>query len=233
MYFMMKLAAFSGTILLPRYGTNYDTRLSNMMNGQKGPDDDAGLVALSQKGDLDAFEQLVHKHQKKMFNIAFRIAGDHEDASEIVQDAFVAAYRGIGRFRGASRFTTWLTTITINQARNRLKQVRSRLLHEVNSLDAPIEREDGQLMADPPSKAASVLDQMEQRDLRRKVQECITELEQDFREVIVLRDLQEFSYDEIGMMLKVAAGTVKSRLFRAREAVKECLKKTRGAFDGS
>ena len=86
-------------------------------------------------------------------------------------------------------------------------------------------------MADPPSKAASVLDQLEQRDLRQKVQECIAALEPDFREVIVLRDLQEFSYDEIGMMLTVAAGTVKSRLFRARESVKECLKRAWGAFD--
>jgi RNA polymerase sigma-70 factor (ECF subfamily) len=189
-------------------------------------------VGLSQKGDLDAFEQLVKKHQRKMFNLAFRIAGDYDDASEIVQDAFVAAYRNIRNFRGASRFSTWLTTITINQARNRLKQVRTRRLHEVNSLDDPIEREDGQIMADPPSKAASVLDQLEQRDLRQKVQECIAALEPDFREVIVLRDLQEFSYDEIGMMLKVAAGTVKSRLFRAREAVKDCLKRAQGAFDG-
>ena len=195
-------------------------------------DDDVGLVVLSQKGDLAAFEQLVKKHQKKMFNIAFRIAGDHDDASEIVQDAFVAAYRNIGKFRGASRFTTWLTTITINHARNRLKQVRSRQVHEVNSLDCPIETGDGSIKADPPSKEASVLDQMEQRDLRKKVRECIAELEPDFREVIVLRDLQEFSYDEIGTMLTVAAGTVKSRLFRARESVKECLKRAFGSQTG-
>ncbi len=199
------------------------------MREQRPTDDDAGLVALSQKGDLNAFEQLVERHQKKMFNLAFRIAGDADDAAEIAQDAFVAAFRNIGKFRGASRFTTWLTTITVNQARNRLKQVRARRLHEVNSLDDPIEREDGQIKADPPSKAASVLDQLEQRDLRQKVQECIAALEPDFREVIVLRDLQDRSYDEIGMMLTVAAGTVKSRLFRAREAVKECLKHAFGS----
>ena len=227
----MKLPAFSGTIMFTRYGTNYDNRLSNRMSEQTTANDDAGLVALSQKGDLGAFEQLVQKHQKRMFNIALRIAGDQDDASEIVQDAFVAAFRSIGKFRGASRFTTWLTTITINQARNRLKQMRSRKFHEVNSLDDPIETKDGWVIADPPSKEASVLDQLEQRDLREKVQECIAALEPDFREVIVLRDLQEFSYDEIGTMLKVAGGTVKSRLFRAREAVKECLKRAWGAFN--
>ncbi len=195
------------------------------MSEQKTIDDDAGLVELSRKGDLDSFEQLVVKHQKRMFNIAFRIAGNHDDASEIVQDAFVAAFRNLGKFRGAARFTTWLTTITVNQARNRLKQVRSRRLHEVNSLDDPIETEDSAIMADPPSKAPSVLDELEQREIRETVQDCIAALGPDFREVIVLRDLQEFSYDEIGVMLAVAAGTVKSRLFRAREAVKECLKR--------
>ena len=86
-------------------------------------------------------------------------------------------------------------------------------------------------MADPPSKASSVLDDLEQRDLRIRVQDCIATLEPDFREVIVLRDLQEFSYEEIGTMLTVAAGTVKSRLFRARESVKNCLKRAWGAFD--
>ena len=75
MYFMVKLPAFSGTIICTRYGTNYDNRLSNRMSEQKTTDDDAELVALSQKGDLGAFEQLVKKHQKKMFNLAFRIAG--------------------------------------------------------------------------------------------------------------------------------------------------------------
>jgi len=230
MYFLVYLPAFCGTIIHD-YGTNYVNRLSNRMNGQKATDDDAELVGRSQKGDLDAFERLVQKHQKKMFNIAFRIAGDHDDASEIVQDAFVAAFRNIRKFRGASRFTTWLTTITINQARNRLKQVRSRRFHEINSLDDPIETRDGSIMADPPSKEASVLDRLEQRDLREKVQNCIAALEPDFREVLVLRDLQEFSYEEIGTMLTVAAGTVKSRLFRAREAVKDCLKRAWGAFN--
>lgn len=203
------------------------------MSEQTTTDDDAGLVELTQKGDLGAFEQLVQKHQKKMFNIAFRIAGDHDDASEIVQDAFVAAFRNIRKFRGASRFTTWLTSITINQSRNRLKQVRSRSFREVRSLDDPIETAEGEVKADPPSKAMSVLDRLEQREIQEKVQQCIAALDPDFREVIVLRDLQEFSYEEIGTMLTVAAGTVKSRLFRAREAVKECLKRAWGAFNES
>ena len=89
---------------------------------------------------------------------------------------------------------------------------------------------DGEVMPDPPSKEPSALDRMEKQDTSRKVRDCIQALEPDFREVLVLRDLQDFSYEEIGGMLKVAAGTVKSRLFRARESVKECLKRALGSL---
>jgi RNA polymerase sigma-70 factor (ECF subfamily) len=84
------------------------------------------------------------------------------------------------------------------------------------------------LLPDPPSGGPSVLDQLEKRDVRQSVQDCIQVLEPEFREVLVLRDMQEFSYGEIGTMLKMPEGTVKSRLFRAREAVRACLKKVMG-----
>jgi RNA polymerase sigma-70 factor (ECF subfamily) len=83
---------------------------------------------------------------------------------------------------------------------------------------------------DPPSKEPSVLDRMEKQDIQTRVQECIKVLEPVFREVLILRDLQDFSYDEIGSMLKIREGTVKSRLFRAREMVKACLKNVMGEF---
>ncbi|NTW68028.1 MAG: sigma-70 family RNA polymerase sigma factor, partial [Nitrospirae bacterium] len=117
-----------------------------------------------------------------------------------------------------------------NLSKNRLKRVIIRQKREPVSLDAPIRTDDGEVMPDPPSKEPSVLDRMERQDVKRAVQDCIQALEPDFREVLVLRDMQDFSYDEIGGMLKVAAGTVKSRLFRARESVKECLKKAMGSF---
>jgi RNA polymerase sigma-70 factor, ECF subfamily len=191
-------------------------------------DDDAALVASARQGDLSAFEALVAKHQKRMLNTAFRIIGDYEDACEVTQDAFVSAYRNLNGFRAEAKFSTWLTVITVNLSKNRLKRVIIRQKREPVSLDAPILTNDGGVMPDPPSKEPSVLDSMERQDMKRAVQECIQALEPDFREVLVLRDMQDFSYDEIGGMLKVAAGTVKSRLFRARESVKECLKKAVG-----
>jgi RNA polymerase sigma-70 factor (ECF subfamily) len=211
-------------------GTNTETALSNKVIEREGAtiDEDAGLVFSCKKGDLDAFESLVRKYEKKMLNISFRICGSHEDACEIVQDAFVSAYRNIKNFRGQSRFLTWLTAITINFSKNRLKQLKARNTHEPVSIDDPIQTEDGQVAADPPSNEPTILDQMERQDVQRKVQDCIEALEPDFREVIVLRDMQDFSYDEISNMLRVREGTIKSRLFRAREAVKDCLKRAMG-----
>ncbi len=192
------------------------------------PDADAALVLAAQKGELAAFEQLVVKHQKRMLNIAFRLINDYDDACEVVQDSFVSAYKSIKTFRGDTKFTTWLTTITINLSKNRLKQKISRRGHEAYSLDDPVQTSDGEMTVEPPSKEPLVLDRLEKQDVQKGVQECIKALAPDFREVLVLRDLQEFSYEEIGAMLKVREGTVKSRLFRARDMVKDCLKKVMG-----
>ncbi len=196
--------------------------------GARAPDDDAGFVALSQKGDVNAFEALVRKHQKRMLNIAFRLIGDYEEACEVVQDAFVSAYKNIGTFRGESKFTTWLTSITVNLSKNRLKQVKSRQGREAFSIDDPVRTDEGRMLIDPPSNEPSVLDRLEKADIRSKVQDCIKSLDPDFREVLVLRDMQDFSYDEIAGVLRMRGGTVKSRLFRAREMVRDCLKRVMG-----
>ena len=193
-------------------------------------DDDLFLVTAAQEGDLRSFECLVLRYQKRMLNIAFRIIGDQEDAFEVVQDVFVSAYRNLTGFRREAKFSTWLTAITVNLSRNRLKQVKARHARTPVSLDAPLRTGDGDLLPDPPSQDPSVLDRLEKRDVTLKVQECIQALAPDFREVIVLRDLQDLAYEEIGAALKVAVGTVKSRLFRARESVKDCLKKALGSI---
>ena len=188
-------------------------------------DEDAELASLARGGDLAAFERLVSRHQKRMLNVAFRLTSDYDDACEVVQDAFVSAYRHLDTFRGEAKFTTWLTTITVNLSKNRLKQMKSRRGHEAYSLDDPVRTDEGEMAVDPPSQEPSVLDRLERRDTQNRVQDCIKALEQDYREVIVLRDMQDFSYEEIGAILRMREGTVKSRLFRAREAIKECLKR--------
>jgi len=193
-------------------------------------DPDAALVASSQQGDLAAFEALVSRYQKRMLSLSFRLTGSYDDACEVVQDAFVSAYKNLRGFRQEAKFSTWLTAITVNLSKNRLKRMKVHQARVPFSLDAPIRTDDGDVMPDPPSKEPSVLDRMEQVDVKNKVQDCIRALDPDFREVIVLRDMQDLSYEEVGAALKLAAGTVKSRLFRARESVKECLKKAMGSL---
>ena len=164
-------------------------------------DEDAALVASWRSGELASFEALVAKYQKRMFTIAVRITGDHEAACEVVQAAFVAAYRGIDSMRGAARFSTWLTGITVTHCRNQLEQ-------------APA--------------AAPTRPRLLQATLHEKLQDCIRMLPVELREAIVLRDVQDFSCAEMCDILAVPEGTVNSRLFQAREMVRDCLKRVVG-----
>jgi len=191
-------------------------------------DEDDNLLGLCRKGDVNAFEVLVEKHQKKMINIAYRMVGDYEAACDVVQEAFLSAYRAIRKFRGEATFSTWLYRIVINASKNRRKQMKNRRQWEGPSLDDPVETEDGQFKSDPPSPEPSVLDRIERKEVQAKVQACIDSLDDEYREVLVLRDIQGFSYDEIRDILKIPDGTVKSRLFRARDGLKDCLKRVLG-----
>lgn len=186
------------------------------------------IIRLAQRGDLSAFEAIVKRHEGMMYNMAFRITGNAEDASEVVQDAFVSAYRCLTSFEGRSRLSTWLYTITLNAARNRLTQSRSRVAREAYSLDDPPADGKGSALHEPASGEPSALARLEAKELRQMVQDCLSRLEEEFRTVIVLRDVQGFSYAEIGSMLGIADGTVKSRISRARESVKDCLKRLKG-----
>jgi RNA polymerase sigma-70 factor (ECF subfamily) len=195
---------------------------------QKTSDDDHEFVSLSKKGDIDAFEILVRKHQKKMFNIAYRMIGSYDEACEIVQDTFISAYKNLRRFKGKARFSTWLYTIVINLSKNRLRQLRTQRYHEPLSIDDPVKTNNGEMQGEFASNEPSVLERLERRDIQEEVQKCISDLDPEFREVLVLRDIHGFSYDEISGVLTIPEGTVKSRLFRARDAIKDSLKKVLG-----
>ena len=197
----------------------------NMEAGQLDIADDAALADACRAGDLAAFEQIVRRHQRMLLNVAFRITGVYEDACEVVQDAFIAAWSKIGDFRAESRFSTWLTAIVVNLTRNRLQQRTAGERRSAYSLNAPLPDCEGEMLPDPPGMMPSALEQLEEAELRQMVQRCIEVLDQGFREVLVLRDMQEMSYEEVGKALKLREGTVKSRLFRARDAIKDCLKR--------
>lgn len=192
--------------------------------------EDLDLVARCKQGDADALEPLVEKYQRKMVNIAYRITGSYEDACEVAQDAFVSAYKNLKNFRGDSQFSTWLYSITVNLAKNRAQKTRTEAGRQAFSLNDTLKTDTGEISDDLPSVDPSALDRLEQKDIQHAVQECINGLEHDFRTVVVLREIQGFAYSEIGDILKIAEGTVKSRLFRARDLLRDCLRKIMGAI---
>jgi RNA polymerase sigma-70 factor (ECF subfamily) len=193
-------------------------------------EDDAELVARCLKGETEAFEGLVRRHERKMINMAYRMTGNFEEACEVVQDAFVSAYRNLKSFKGAARFSTWLYSIVANLSRNRIKKMKTKGMREPVSVDDPISTEEGGVRVEHASENPTALEELERKEVQQRVQGCIDALDVDFKEVIVLRDIQGFQYEEIAGILGLAAGTVKSRLFRARDAVRECLKKVMGAL---
>ena len=206
------------------------TEASKLVDNDKRTvgDDDIEFIVLCRKGDTEAFGVLVERHQKKMLNIAYRMMGNYEDACDVVQEAFLSAYRSLKTFRGESRFSTWLYRIVVNHTKNRLRQMKARSHYERPGMDDPPETEGGGSRCQTPLYDVPFIEQIEKRELHEKVQKCIGSLDDEHREVLVLRDIQGFSYDEIRDILKIPDGTVKSRLFRARTAMKDCLMKIFG-----
>jgi len=181
-----------------------------------------------QKGDAEAFAVLVERHQKKMLNVAFRMTGDYDEACDITQEAFISAYQSIRRFKGESKFSSWLCRIVINHSKNRLKQLRNRDRRANVSIDDPGDPKKEEVVQPSLIHDGDPGTQMEKREREIHVQNCINSLDDEHREVLVLRDIQGLSYEEICNILKVADGTVKSRLSRARNALKNCLAKVMG-----
>lgn len=198
--------------------------LSNNINGN---DDDIEVVENVLRGDVEAFSSLVRKYQKKMINTAYRMTGSYEDACDIVQDSFIAAYKALSGFRREASFQTWLTGIVMNNTRNRMKQRKVRESVTV-SLGGTDEQNSG--CPELPSGDRSAFEELDRREIQQGIEHCLGTLGADFREVIVLRDIRQHSYTEISAMLGLADGTVKSRLARAREMMKDCLRKIFGSF---
>ncbi|MEN6615429.1 MAG: sigma-70 family RNA polymerase sigma factor [Syntrophorhabdus sp.] len=214
-----------------REGTKTTDQLSQPEEGYVNDtaDRDLQYVTMAIRGEPQAFEMLVRRHQKRMFNIAYRMTGNYDDAADIVQESFLSAYKAIRKFRGDARFSTWLYGIVVNHSRNRIRAANTRSFHEPLSLDEDLSRVDGHILHfDPPSPDVPVVDALVRKETQEKVQKCINQLDKDHREILVLRDIQGFSYEEIIEMLGVPEGTVKSRLSRARSAIKDILNKTFG-----
>ncbi len=182
---------------------------------------DRDLVARLQAGAEAAFDELVRRHQQRALRVAFQILRNHEDAVEVAQDAFVNVYRHIQTFRGDAEFTTWLHQIVVNLARNKHRWWKRRGRSASVSLDAPVPGTDGARSRDPTSPADAPDVELVHAELVRQIDVAMEQLPRKFREVLVLRNVEELSYEEIAGVLGCSVGTVKSRIARARDALRE------------
>jgi RNA polymerase sigma-70 factor (ECF subfamily) len=176
---------------------------------------DASLVKRVQQGDRKAFDLLVLKYQHRIIKLIMRYVRDPADALDVAQDAFLKAYRALPRFRGESAFYTWMYRIAINTAKNHLVAQKRR------PLDFDLDMQDSDtfdmqnLLKDTDTPEGLVLSE----EIRETVQAAIAELPADLRTAIVLREMEGMSYEEIAQTMKCPVGTVRSRIFRAREAI--------------
>jgi len=170
---------------------------------------DAELVVRARQGDEVAFEQLVRRYQRYVFNVAYRVLGDYADAEDMAQEAFVRAWRGLSGFQGQARFTTWLYRIVHNLCLNRLPRLRQELLQT-----EPLE----EVLASP---APSLPDHYETQEQVAFLHTELARLPEKYRLVLTLRYLQHLSYDEIAVALNVPMGTVKTHIHRARRLLME------------
>jgi RNA polymerase sigma-70 factor (ECF subfamily) len=176
--------------------------------------DDASLIAATLAGDNAAFGQLVGLYQDRLYNSLLRVLGSADDAADIAQDAFVQAYTKLSTFRGTSAFYTWLYRIAFNLAMS-----HARRQHKTASLDGMKSLAGEEPMDGRPTAETSVLEQ-ERAEL---VHAALGQLSVDYREILVLREIEGFSYEEIADILALPVGTVRSRLFRARLHMRDLL----------
>ncbi len=182
--------------------------------------EEADLVDRARAGDQQAFSKLVTQYERKIYRLALNITRNEEDAEDVLQDAFLKAYEHLDRFEGHSKFYTWLVRIAVNEA---LMKLRKRKGDRTVSLDEPMETGEETVMRE----IAVWEDNPEQRYSREEMQtildEAVASLKPDFRTVFTLRDIEELSTEETAEALGISVPAVKSRLLRARLALRERL----------
>ncbi len=179
---------------------------------------DAELVRRAQAGRTQAFGRLVERHQHYIYSAVRHLVGNVDLAEDIAQDVFLKAYAALDGFRGDARFTTWLYGIMLNCVRSHWRRAgRAKFLSVDNTGEEEADRYELE------SERAGPLEHAVREEHVRRVRKAIAELEPSFREIIVLRDIQGLTYEELAEALELPAGTVKSRLYRARQQLKDSL----------
>ncbi|HEY3364217.1 MAG TPA: sigma-70 family RNA polymerase sigma factor [Symbiobacteriaceae bacterium] len=181
------------------------------------------LVQWAQDGNQTALCELIDRYERKTYNLAYRLMGNHADAADAAQEALVRVYTHLHHFRGDSAFSTWLFRVATNTCLDELRR-RGRLRYA--SLDNPVATDESLLPRQSVADEESPVERAERREVQAAVQRAIGRLPEEYRTVVVLRDLNDYSYHEIADLLGTSVGTVKSRLHRARQALRGVIRAT-------
>ncbi len=179
--------------------------------------DEDRLLERARSGDRQAFEELMTTHLQRVWRVVWSILRHAEDTEDVVQEVFLAAHRSLATYRGDSRFSTWLHRIAVNRALNH----RDRMSEKVRRDSRPLEDESGPL--EIPDGSSSPLRELEMKELKRKLSECMERIPPAWRAVLALKVEGSLSYEEIAGAVGIAVGTVRSRLARARLALRRCV----------
>jgi RNA polymerase sigma-70 factor (ECF subfamily) len=184
------------------------------------PLDERILVQRARKGDLESYDELVRRYQERIYSTVYHMTANHEDANDLAQDAFIKAYQALGSFKGDSSFFTWVYRIAVNKTINFLKQRRNKSHMSLNDLDFNAEH-DADLVAlisdRTPRREAGLA------ELQEKLNAAMLKLSDVHRLVVTLHDIQGLSHEEIGKIMDCNTGTVRSRLFYARQQLQAYL----------
>ena len=189
---------------------------------------DTELVLAAQQGDQAAFSALVERHQAMAYSLALRMTGNSDDAADVTQEAFLNAWRALAGFQGQSSFSTWLYRLTSNACIDFLRREKRRSALSMTSTDEEV---DETRQTEIPDERWSPERELERTELHQAIRKGLASLSFDHREVLVLRELEGLSYQEIAKALELEENTVKSRIARARMALREFLLK-QGNFSG-
>jgi RNA polymerase sigma-70 factor (ECF subfamily) len=187
-------------------------------------EEDASLIKSFQAGRKAAFDELVLKHQSRIFNLCYWYLGDEQEANDSAQETFVKAYRSLRSFRFESALSTWLYRIAVNTCKNKLKSSSYRHRAKAVPIGNPGERGDGSAVLDIQDAKPSPLKVLEKKERIRLIKAAIDSLALEHKEVVSLRDIQGLAYEDIAQITGLNLGTVKSRLARARLELREKLR---------
>lgn len=188
---------------------------------------EARLISRLRARELDAFEELVAHFERPVFALCYRLLGDAEEARDAAQETFLKVYRGLGGFRGEAGLKTWIYRIAVNQAMNQQRWWRRRHRDETISLDITRGQSDTTIGDSLPSRSRSPEAQAISSERERQVMRALDEIKQEYRIALILREIEELSYEEIAETLGISIGTVKSRIARGREELRRRVKDLR------